>query len=101
MNNFLIFLLVLTVFSQMPFNIECYTLRRFGLSSGPKLSYGLRRGNKLRGKINKEIEKLEIEYQNRKSLQAEKVRRAAFRKYLLPQSGQTSISIMHDFYNRS
>ncbi len=98
MNNFLTFLLLLAMFGQMPFNIECYTLRRFGISSAKTPSYGLSRGNKLCGQINKAIEKLEIEYQNRKSLWEEEARRTAIRKYLLPQSGQTSI--MNGFYNR-
>ena len=98
MKNFLTFLLLLAMFGQMPFNIECYTLRRFGISSVTTPSHGLSRGFKLSDQINKAIEKLEIEYQNRKSLREEEARRTAIRKYLLPQSGQTSL--MNDFYNR-
>ena len=83
--------------SQLPISLECYPLRRFGISFDAK-SYGLSRGNKLRGQIKKEIDDLEFEWHNRKSLKEEEARRTAIRKYLLPQSGRTSI--MNDFYNR-
>jgi hypothetical protein len=72
-------------------------LRRFGLSFGSRNYYGLSRGKKLRGHIGKEIDNLEIELHDRKSLQEEEARRKAIRKYLLPQSGRPSI--MDDFYN--
>ena len=87
----------MTLLSQLPFNLECYPLRRFGISFDAK-PYGLSRGKKLGGKINKEIKKLEIEYQIHKSFQEEEARRTAIRKYLLPQSGRTSV--LNDFYNR-
>ena len=97
MKNFLIFLFVLTIFSQLPIILESFTLRRFGISFDAK-PYGLSRGNKLREQINKEINDLEFEWHNRKSLKEEEARRTAIRKYLLPQSGRTSV--MNDFYNR-
>ena len=97
MNIFLIFLFVLTIFSQLPINLESFTLGRFGISFDAK-PYGLSRGKKLREQINKEINDLEFEWHNRKSLKEEEARRTAIRKYLLPQSGRTSI--MNDFYNR-
>jgi hypothetical protein len=71
MNNFQTFLLLLAMFGQMSFNIECYTLRRLDILSATTPSYGLSRGYRLRDQINKAIEQLEIEYQNRKSLQEE------------------------------
>jgi hypothetical protein len=68
MKIFLIFLFILTMLNQMPFHLECFHLRRFGISFDTK-PYGLSRGKKLRDQIDKEIEKLETEYQSRKRLQ--------------------------------
>jgi hypothetical protein len=87
----------MTMISQLPISLECFPLRRFGISFDAK-PYGLSRGKKLREQINKEIDNLEIEYHTLKSLKEEDARRTAIRKYLLPQSGRTSI--MNDFYNR-
>ena len=93
MKNFLINLLLLAMFSQMPFHFECYHLRRFGLAFTPKMFKGLDRGKQLSGQINSEIE-----YHTLKRLQEEEARRTAIRKYLVPRSGRTRV--MDDFYNR-
>ncbi len=98
MRNFLIFLLVLTMLSQLPISLESFTLRRFGISFGTKISNAWLKENKLRGKIAKAIEQLEIECHNQKRQKEEEARRTAIREYLLPQSGRTSV--MNDFYSR-
>ena len=98
MKNFLINLFVLALFSQLPFHLECYPLRRFGIAFTAKMFKGLGRGKHLSGQIDNEIDKVEIEYHTLKRLQEEEARRRAIRKYLVPRSGRTRV--MDDFYSR-
>ncbi len=94
MEKFLIYILVLVIFGQFPYQLNGLGLRTFGFSFNAwKKKY------EQNAKMLNTTKQFEMKWESQNNHEEEEeARRKIFQKYLLPYGGRTSI--LKDFYNR-
>ena len=93
MKKILIFILILAIFNQFPYQLNGLNLRTFGFSFNAwKKKY------EQNAKMQNYTKQFEMKSGYQKNNKEEEIRRKIVKEYLLPLAGQSSI--LKDFYNR-